>query len=457
MNNKFLMVKNMKKFLILSLIGFIVLLTNFGAGDKKDSKIFPFDYKLYVLDNGLKVYIVPLNSQGLMSYYSVVRTGSRDEYEEGHSGFAHFFEHMMFRGTKRYPGGVYDSITIAMGADANAYTTDDYTCYHISSTKDNLEKIIDLESDRFQFLNYEEPAFKTESGAVYGEYRKGKTEPSFWLYEKMYYVAFDKHTYKHTTIGFEKDIAAMPSMYQYSINFLKRYYRPENTVICITGDVQPEKTMELIKKYYGNWPKGYVVPKIVPEPEQTAPREAQVQYPGKTLPMIALAYKSMQFSPADKQYFASILFGELAFGDVSDLQKKLYIQEQVVQSLNAEFSNNRDPNLNVIYSVIKDEKSINYVRTSILNEIEKFKTTPISQQKLDNLKKRYKYKYLMSLDTPDKVAGGLSKFLALTGDLESVNIAFRTIAEVTPNDILKAAQTQFAPEKRTIITLTGGK
>jgi zinc protease len=97
------------------------------ADSESGGKVFPYEYKAETLDNGLKVIMIPMPSNGIVAYYSIVRTGSRDEFEAGHSGFAHFFEHMMFRGTKRYPGHVYDSLIVTMGADANAYTTDDYT------------------------------------------------------------------------------------------------------------------------------------------------------------------------------------------------------------------------------------------------------------------------------------------------------------------------------------------
>jgi zinc protease len=143
------------------------------------NKIFPYEYQTKVLDNGLKIILIPMESPGLVAYYSVVRTGSRDEWEEGKSGFAHFFEHMMFRGTERHPGPVYDSIVTSIGADANAYTSNDLTVYHLNFASEDLEKVMDLESDRFQNLRYTKEQFQTESGAVYGEYRKNRTNPFF--------------------------------------------------------------------------------------------------------------------------------------------------------------------------------------------------------------------------------------------------------------------------------------
>jgi zinc protease len=426
-----------------------------GAISGKDGKIFPFDYKTFTMDNGLKVFVIPTPAQGLVSYYSVVRTGSRDEFEKGYSGFAHFFEHMMFRGTKKYPGAVYDGLTIEMGANANAYTTDDYTCYHLGITKDNLEKVIELESDRFQNLSYEEDPFKTESGAVYGEYRKGKTDPYFVTYEKLYESAFDLHTYRHTTIGYEKDIAAMPTMYKYSINFFKRYYRPENVVIVVTGDVKIETVKPLIESYYKDWKKGYVTPKIETEPEQASPRIANVDYPGKSQPILAIGYKSLAYNPTDRIYVAAGLVADLLFGETSDLYQKLVLREQKVQSLGTEFTENRDPNLNIILTMVKELGDIDYVKNAILDEITSYQTKLVDKDRLAKLKKRIKYGYLMNLDTPDKVAGGLAREIALTADIEGVNIYFTTLAKVTPEDIRTALQKYFTPKRSTIVTMKG--
>ncbi len=139
--------------------------------------IIPFPTETRTLANGLKVIVMPMPSDGLVAYWTVVRTGSRDEYEAGHTGFAHFFEHMMFRGTDRFPAEEYNRIVTTIGADTNAYTTDDHTAYHFTMAAEDLERVMELESDRFQNLKYAESAFQTEAGAVYGEYRKDRTEP----------------------------------------------------------------------------------------------------------------------------------------------------------------------------------------------------------------------------------------------------------------------------------------
>ena len=215
--------------------------------------ILPYPTETHTLANGLKVIVVSMPSDGLVAYWTIVRTGSRDEYEPGRTGFAHFFEHMMFRGTERYPAAEYNRVVTAIGADTNAYTTDDYTAYHFSLAAEDLERVMDLESDRFRNLKYSESGFQTEAGAVYGEYRKTRTDPDFALEEQLLATAFTKHPYGHTTMGFERDIAAMPTLYDYSRSFFSRYYRPDNTILLVVGAVTPEQVLPLVEKYYGSW------------------------------------------------------------------------------------------------------------------------------------------------------------------------------------------------------------
>jgi zinc protease len=363
----------------------------------------------------------------------------------------------MFRGTKKYPGNVYDSLITIMGANANAYTTDDYTCYHLNIAAEDLEMIMELESDRFQNLYYEEQEFQTESQAVYGEYRKGKTSPWMWIWEKLKETAFDKHTYKHTTIGFESDIKAMPTMYEYSKNFFKRYYRPENVVLLIAGDIQKDNIMELVNKYYSNWQTGYQSPKIEAEPPQKNERIAEVKYPGKSLPILSVAFKGGAFNPEDKTVMSAILLGDLAFGENSPLYKKLYLQEQKVQALEPEFNYNRDPFLWIVWAEIKEDRDINYIKNEIIKTIETYKNQPPDKTQLENLKKRTKYSFLMSLETPNNVAANIARIIAITGGIEAVDKTFKTIESISPEDIQAAANHYFRNENRTVVALKGTK
>jgi zinc protease len=445
-----------RAFLFIAVLGLLPTIS-FAADNARPASIFPYRYTKETLPNGLTVIAIPLTSPGLVAYYSIVRTGSRDEVEPGKSGFAHFFEHMMFRGTKKFPADIYDGIVTSIGADANAYTTDDYTAYHLNFAKEDLERVIEIESDRFQNLFYAESAFQTEAGAVYGEYRKSITSPYEVLDEKLHDLAYDAHTYKHTTIGFERDIKAMPQEFAYSHSFFDRFYRPENVVIVITGDIDPAATFALIRRYYAGWKKGYLAPAIVPEPPQRAERTAEIAYNGKTLPILDVAYKGDAFDPANRDFVAAVLLNDLAFGETSELHKKLLLQEQKVQSLAGSVPLNRDQPLFEVLSMVKNPDDLAYVRDEIYRTVEQFKNSPVDADRLRDLKRRNKYGFLMNLDTPDAVAGGLARFVALTGDIAVVDRYYAQMDTITPEDIQRAAKKYFTPERRTVVVLKGGR
>jgi Predicted Zn-dependent peptidases len=161
--------------------------------------ILPFQATEKTLPNGLKVIVVPTGFPNIVSLQIPVQTGSRNEVEPGKSGFAHFFEHMMFRGTKAWPPEKYQEVLTQVGARQNAYTTDDYTNYHTTFSKEDLEKMLRIEADRFMNLDYSPEGFKTEARAVLGEYNKNSANPIFKLEEVQHEKAFTTHTYKHTT------------------------------------------------------------------------------------------------------------------------------------------------------------------------------------------------------------------------------------------------------------------
>ncbi|MEE9385448.1 MAG: pitrilysin family protein [Nannocystaceae bacterium] len=415
----------------------------------------PLPYPVHVskLDNGLTVVLVPMKSGGLVSYRTVVRTGARDEYERGRTGFAHFFEHMMFRGTEKYPQDVYGEIVTQMGADSNAYTSTDVTVYQFDIATEDLEQVIELESDRFQNLAYPEAGFKTEAGAVYGEYRKNRSSPFFTLYEALKRTAYTKHTYGHTAMGYVADIKAMPEMFEYSKSFFSRYYRPENCVVIVAGDLDPAATLAKIQTYYGAWKRGYIAPKITPEPRQRREKKVDVPYEGRTLPIVAIGYKADAYDPTDRNVAASMLLAELAFGETSPIYRKLMLEEQVVQSIGAEAATDRDPGLWTIWSKVKDPSKVGYVLAEINRTVTEYRNTAPQPRNVDAVRSRMKYSFLMELDTPAKVAGQLARITGVTGGVEALSQLYATIDEVTPEDIQAAAKRYLVRRHRTVAVL----
>ena len=224
---------------IFALVLSVVLLFSLPL-KSQTTKVFPFDYKIEELENGLKVVSVPLSNPNIISYYTIVRSGSRNEVEPGKSGFAHFFEHMMFKGTKQVPKAAYDDFLSRLGAGTNGFTSDDYTCYFVVfAGRENLEKVVRTEADRFINLVYSEEVIKTEAPVIEGEYYAGVSNPDRRLSELLRDTAFEKHSYKHTTLGFLKDIQDMPNQYEYSLLYKKRFYAPDHSILFVAGDFDP--------------------------------------------------------------------------------------------------------------------------------------------------------------------------------------------------------------------------
>lgn len=439
-----------KTFLCLSLL--LTLTATISA-----QSFFPYKYEETTLDNGLKVITIPIKNAGLVSYYTIVRAGSRDEVEPGKSGFAHFFEHIMFRGTKKYSAEQYNAITMEMGADTNASTFDDKTVYFLHFPTRYLEKVIELQADKFMNTTYSLEDFQTEAKAILGEYNKNFANPFFQLEERLRDTAFEKSTYKHTAMGFLKDIQDMPNQYEYSQQFFNRFYRPENSIILITGNFDPVQTVTLIKKYYSEWKPGAHKTANLEEPPQKTEKRAEVKYPGKTLPILAITYQAPAFSPENKDFAALSLLSRLAFGETSELYKKLVLDEQTVDVLQPSVEPHRDPYLFGVYVRLKDEKDLQKVETSISEALEKFKSGPPDPKRLDDLKSNLKYGFLMALDTSRNTASNLTQYLALTQDIKGIDKTYQTFDSITPEEIQQAAAKYLSTEKRTIVTLAGGK
>ncbi len=428
-----------------------VLPTAVQAGDD----FFPYPTHVETLDNGLQVILVPMPSDGLVSYWSIVKTGSRDEYEANRTGFAHFFEHMMFRGTERFPQDVYNNLVTEIGADNNAFTSNDLTAYNMSITNADLELVVDIESDRFLNLDYPKAAFRTEAGAVHGEYLKNRSSPFFTIVESLRKTAFNHHTYRHLTIGYEADILLMPELYDYSRQFFERYYRPDNIVLLISGDIDIESTRQLIKKHYGDWQPGYRAPEIAPEPEQQAERRTDVTYEGNTLPLLWMGYKAPAFDPSDRTWVAASLYCDLAFGETSEIFNKLVLEEQAVEFIQAGLDISRDPDLLDIIARVKDPAKLAYVEREIDRVISKAQLNPPDAGRLADLKSRLRYSFLMNLDTPAKVNRSLARMIATAGSIDSIETFYQTLESLTPEDLQQAAQKILVSEHRTVATLQG--
>ena len=418
-------------------------------------KVFPYEYSQEDLPNGLRLITVPTDYANIVAAYIVVQTGSRNEVEPGLTGFAHLFEHLMFRGTAAYPPQKYNQTLNRMGAASNASTSDDFTVYHTTFSKEDLDTVMAMEADRFQHLKYAEPEFKTESLAVLGEYNKNSAAPFSKLSEVMQDTAFDKHTYKHTTMGFLKDIQDMPNQYEYSLKFFDRYYRPEYTTIIVVGDVKVKAVRAMVDKYWGAWKRGSYKPDIPVEPAQNGPRTAHVDWPSPTLPIVAVAFKAPAYNDATRETAALDALANLAFSSTSDLYQRLVVKEQKVDTIFSNAPGSVDPAMFEIAARVKKVEDLDYVRERILETVKAFQEKPVDAARLDTLRRRLRYQVALSMDNSDTIAQILSYYVALRRSPETMNALYDQYAVLTPEDVRQAAAKYLVEKGRTIVTLTG--
>jgi zinc protease len=429
---------------------FSLMAANLNA---QEDKILPYPIYQHMLENGLNVVTVPFDSPGLAAFYIVVRVGSRNEVEEGVTGFAHFFEHMMFRGTDKYPREEYNRILKMTGAGANANTSLDRTIYHMTGNADYLETMFDIESDRFMNLHYSEHDFKTEAGAVKGEYTKNYASPYQQSYEELLNTAFDVHTYKHTTMGFFKDIVDMPNQYEYSLKFFKRYYRPEYSTIVVVGDVTPEKVNALAEKYFGKWERGNYTADVPVEPEQKEERTTHLQN-GSIPPYMGMNYKGPAFNDREIDMPAIDVMNTILFSRSSGLYNKLVVQEHKLRFIGGGAMDSRDPYLISIQASFINKDDFQYVRDEITKAIEDIKKNGVNQDMLEATKSNLKYSYAMRIDNPDAIANSLSHYIYLTGDPESLNRLYAMYDKVTVDDIKMVAEKYYKDSRLTIATIS---
>jgi len=420
-------------------------------------KVFPYEYKVDDLPNGLRVVTVPTDYPNLISLYIVVGTGSRNEVEENKSGYAHFFEHLMFRGSENFAPGRFDEVMKKAGASSNAYTSDDRTVYHETFAKENLDEIMRLEADRFQKLKFSVDQYKTEAGAVLGEYNKNSAAPTFKMYEVLRETAFRNHTYSHTTMGYLKDIKDYPNQYEYALQFFDRFYRPENTTIVVVGDVKRETFLPMVKNYWGNWEQGTYRQQIPVEPIQKEARKKHIDWDSPTLPHVAVAYRAPAFSETEKDKVALDLLSLVAFGENSDLYQKLVLKEQKAVWIDGGADNHLDPELFTVFSQIKKDEDLNYVRDEIVKVFQKYTKELIPQKQLDDTRKRLRYSFSLGMNSNDAIAGTLARYVALRRSPETIDKVFALYDVVTPEDIRFFAGKYFIENNQTVVTLTAKK
>lgn len=407
------------------------------------------------LPNGLTVVIVPVHTGSAMAYYTLVRAGSRDEIEPGKSGYAHLFEHLMFRGTEKVPGPAYEKRMQALGSDNNAFTTDDFTLYTPLIPKESLSELIDLEADRFQRLSYSQTQYKDETGAVLGEYNKDFSNPWWAIDEAMREAAFKKHTYGHTTIGYKKDVEAMPNAYDYSKSFFKRFYTPDDCVIFVVGDVDRQAVLDKITKAYGGWQGKRAETKTDPEPEQREARVKSVAWKNPTTPRLSIGWKIPAASSSLRDAATLSVIAGLAFGEPSELYQRLVVKEQRLLDLSCDPDDvlHKDPGLFRVDAKLKPGETEVAIQAEIQKRLDELGKGVIDDAELTATKRHLKSRLVLEMQTPNEIAVRMAFMMATIGDPRALDAYLAELGNVTRDDVARVARTSLTPERRTTITL----
>ncbi|PIP83219.1 MAG: hypothetical protein CO113_04355 [Elusimicrobia bacterium CG_4_9_14_3_um_filter_62_55] len=412
--------------------------------------LFPYPVQKRTLDNGLDVLVVETPEfKGVASVNILVLAGSRNETEPGKTGLAHLFEHILFR--HRFAGeeGGYGKAVDALGAHNNAWTWFDVTYYHPLSFSENLERMLELEADRFIRLDFDEATFKTEAGAVLGEYRNNASYPSTKLSEAMLARLFPDHPYGHTTIGTLADVEDMPNEFDAARRFYRDFYRPNNCLLVVVGDVDAEKVFDAAHRRFAQW-KRADIPVVKPAALPPAPgARTRLVWDADVAPVVWVSNGMPAFDPSSTEGAVMELLAELLVSPAAPLYKTLRYEKKSASRLKfADGSSgikSVDPRALTISATLYKER-YRFEGEAYLDEVERdiasglgalsrFSKEDGAEDRLALLKSRFRYDFLGDLSSPANIAATLSQYYRFGRDPKVFEALDAAIARLTARDV----------------------
>ncbi|MDZ4660504.1 MAG: pitrilysin family protein [Pseudomonadota bacterium] len=405
----------------------------------------------FKLNNGLNVLLYEDHSVPLVSYHTWFRVGSKNE-KPGLTGMAHLFEHMMFKGTAKYPAERFDQILQANGAVNNAFTSNDYTGYYIDAPSDKLEVLMDLESDRMTHLEVTEANLKSEREVVKEE-RRMRTENSIQgtLFELIFGAVFKVHPYKWPVVGWMEDLNRMKV--SDCIAFYKKFYAPNNATLVIAGDISISKTKALVEKFYGSLPASTTLEKseYQVEPLQRGERARQISKEVQT-PTIGVTFKTSK-AGTDDAYALDLLSNILGAGESSRLHRRLVYKEQKALSMQAFNYTLQDDGIFGIITSLRSGIKEDPVLQGIFGEIWRVKQILISEEELQKAKNSVMTDYVNSLKTIHGKGNIIAMNETLFGDYQMFFKDLDKYNAVTREKIQTVAEQYLKPEQRSIVRI----
>ena len=426
----------------------LVLCAMGPAGAGAQAQEFPVQTK--TLKNGMKVLVQSDHSIPNVALYVFYRIGSRNEHP-GTTGLSHFFEHMMFNGAKKYGPGELDKVMEANGGSNNAYTTRDTTVYQDWFPRSALPLIFDIEADRIQNLNFDPQKIQSERGVVASE-RRLRTENNNrgLLSEQLWATAYVAHTYQWPVVGWMSDIE------HWTMEDLKHHfamgYSPSNATMVVVGDVTPEEIFQLCEKYIEPIPAHAPPPPVTTvEPEQLGERRLVVHKRAE-LPVLLIGYHIPQTNNPDF-YALNILRTVLYQGESSRMYLRLVDKDQLALFVNSFSPSAFDPSLEQIIAQPKQGVDPAACEKAIYEELERAKTSAITDQELEKAKNIRLVEFYHQMRTISGRANTIGTYEVFFGDYNKLFDAAKNYAAVTKEDVQRVAKAYFEPNNRTVATL----
>ena len=424
-----------------------------GAGVQVFAAVRPpkLQYEIATLPNGLTVVTSEDHSTPIVHLNLTYHVGSKNE-KPGRTGFAHLFEHLMFKGSKNVLPEAHTSYVASVGGQSNAYTTDDETVFWETVPSQYLPMILWLEADRMATLRIDKDTLTNEREVVKEERRmRVDNQPYGRLNEIIYAQAFTVHPYKHPTIGSMEDLEA--ASVEDVRDFYNTFYVPSNATLTLVGDFDPVQAQQLVIQYLGRVPKASrEVPRDIPkEPPQTKEKRVTLQEPWP-LPAVVVAYH-ITYDGNPDSYPLHIAAKVLSDGDSSRIYKKLVYEKQMAVAAFGSANLIEDPNLFYAVAIVQPGHSPDEVVNALMTEIDRLKSEPISEHELQRTKNQFARDYILNRESNQQKAGVLAHAVVIHNDIKTADGEFDIFQNIAIADVQRVARTYFTPENRLVLTL----
>lgn len=398
------------------------------------------------LANGLVVLTLEDHTTPVVSFQMWVKVGSRDESR--YTGLAHLFEHMMFRGSRNIPPERHAQLINSRGGRTNAFTSRDFTVYFEDVTSETLPLVIELEAERVANLDISAETLKSEREVVLEE-RQMRTEdqPMGRAIEALMALTFQAHPYRWPPIGWRSDVeqATVAACRE----FFDAYYVPNNIVIAIVGDFDSEEALALIRRSFGKLDPVQVARNPTQEPEQAGERRATVHFDLRA-PILAAAWHAPETGHDDAEAL-DVLSTILSAGRSSRLYRKLVYAEESALSAEGGYWELRDAGIFYAVAQVRPGVSIERVENLFMAEIERVKTSGVTDDELDKAKRQLEVMLVNGLATNHALAGRIGREVATFGRVRPLDERLAAIRAVTSADVQRVARTYLADEKRNVV------